>query len=1099
MANYFNPEEEEIIRNLSAFEASTPQYLAMQGQGLGAFGDILGFDTSRIDKFTQEQERKLGGFQSKHPGRLLESEEPLEWWKEKAALNSMNTIAPMLGFAVGNTMKAIPHPVAKVLGSAINWGTAAMTYNMNFADTLEEHQRAAGRELTGAEKAWASTVSMGVTYLDLIAPRRGATETSKLLTKAFGNGGVKATRDSLVQLVNTNRDKLLTQIGKGAKFSGQMIGTEMATEAAQKGIQIGTSKDPGKLGTSEGLQEMMEEALIAGPVAGGITAPAAVGVGRAQNRDLGTARRLADNYNKGLVAKESADSVDDVKGAIDIPMGKGYESGFKLLAKQGNELIHKGLGVDIADATSKLTSTIAFKGTHPFRTIRDNAKTGLVYHSANKILQMFQPTETGSNEQGVRDNFYALKEVKTGEYLKDVVDIMNKYGKKKAGIGFIGKSFNEELGAYMLSRLDPKRPKANLPKSINPETARNINKDIDLIRKKLNKVHKDLVDAGLNVQYVEDYLTNPISKDAVQANKDGFIKSLMLSSERAYNEAIKAGPTKIKKIEEAEATDIANGIIDGYDSTVRVDRDVAAEERSGQKRKNFEKSRSAAWKYLDEISFAKGFGSFREQNIEKVLTNHLQQAATRVASAKTFGKDASKLKEELFKLKKSGAITQKEVDRAYDLYDASHNVYKKDADRNALAASKVATTVGAITHLGLATISSITELAWIGERAGFGHMLMTLPKALKYAVEGAVRGGRGKYVAPGESAQLMATLGFNLDPRVNERLDQIFSTEQNKVLSIYFRTPLGGMLTQWTNFNRNWAAQAMLHNINHRANSILAGDISDIEQRRLDSELRENGLTREDFALITNAFRGEDGKVRVDITNDTILDKIVKKETREVAPANKKKKKKADVRELDVSIRDMLVPWMHKVVDDVVVHPKANNKPLWMSDPRMAIIAQLKTFPVVFGNTVVKRLLKKLNPKQCSPDYGAAIGVAGAIAMAYALVHIGETMKSSIRGTDFEAPGIRETLDRAGLTGSLGLVFGAGRFQQGAVTSLGGTAVGAVDTLFKDVITPVWTADDGGLEDVSVTENLVDWFGSSLDSSLGAAGIYFKPFTDEDS
>ena len=132
MENFFTPEEEEKIRRLSAMQASVPQWLAMQGEGASALGDIVGVESPALESWTEKQQRRLSGFQSKHPGRLLADPEPFEWWKEKAALNSMNTIAPMLGFAIGNTMKAIPHPIAKVLGSAINWGTMAMTYNMNF-------------------------------------------------------------------------------------------------------------------------------------------------------------------------------------------------------------------------------------------------------------------------------------------------------------------------------------------------------------------------------------------------------------------------------------------------------------------------------------------------------------------------------------------------------------------------------------------------------------------------------------------------------------------------------------------------------------------------------------------------------------------------------------------------------------------------------------------------------------------------------------------------------------------------------------------------------------------------------------------------------
>jgi hypothetical protein len=351
-------------------------------------------------------------------------------------------------------------------------------------------------------------------------------------------------------------------------------------------------------------------------------------------------------------------------------------------------------------------------------------------------------------------------------------------------------------------------------------------------------------------------------------------------------------------------------------------------------------------------------------------------------------------------------------------------------------------------------------------------MLRTLPKALAYTMQGIYRGVRGKYVEPGEGAQAMATLGFNLDPRVNERLDQIFSTDHNMVVSAYFRTPLGGFLTQWTNFNRNWAAQAMMTNINRRANHMIAGTLSDIEQRRLTDELRENGVSNDEFKYIANAFTNKEGKVIVDITNEGILDQTM--------PNNK-------------TVRDVLVPWLHKVVDDVVVHPKATNKPLWMSDPRFAIIAQLKTFPVVFGNTVVKRLLRKMNPKQCSPDFGAAVGAIGGIAMAYALVQIGEMMKDAIKGEDFESPGMRETLDRSGLTGAVGMLGGAGRFQDGATTSLIGVGAGFVDRAFKDVITPLYTGEDLAAK-LEAGMNLTDWLTESLDGSLGVAGKYFKPF-----
>ena len=1085
--NLSNIDEDERLRQLSAGQASLPMYGTMQAQGAGALGDIFGVDTAAIDLFGENQEAKLAQFQPKYPERLLESEKPFEWWKEKAALNSMNTIAPMLGFAIGSTMQAIPNPIAKLVGKGINWATYALTYNANFADTLQEHEDAVGRELTASEKAKAALVASGVTYLDMIAPIKGATATSRMITKTFGKGGLDATRKSLQKLVNTNRQGLRQQLGKGSVHLGKLIGTEMTTEATQKAIQIATSATPGRLGTAEGMQDILEEAVIAGPVVGGIGAPGAVGVAREHNRDIDTARRLAKGFNRQVLEGESPTSSTKAD-LIDIPE---LTTPIRKLAEQGNQLAKKVTGVDFKEAGKSAMKGIAFKPLSDLIKIRNEAKTGAEFHAANNAYQRFAPTGTASGETQVQDNFFSIKETKTGQYLKPIINVLNKYANKKFGVGYIGQDINPEISKYIIQALKGERITAKPPQKFIAEFNAKQEKsksnpkglsDIAQIKAQRDVVFKDLTDAGLDIGYIENYLTNPISAESVKNNREGFIKALMASSVRANKEnprvhVITREGVKAKDGRKARkgAEQIADEIINNVDPDILTAREEEAlneAEFKGQSRRGWEKSRAAAWKYLDEESAKAGL-NFREQNIERILTGYMQKAATRVASVSVFGENASKLREDLKVLRETTkedgtpVLSDEQRDKVYDVYDAAHNTYKRNTNKNWSAVSKMATTVGAITHLGLATISSFTELAWIGERAGFVNMLRTLPKALAYTLKGIHRGVSGKYREPGEGAQAMATLGFNLDPRVNERLDQIFSTDHNMVVNMYFRTFAGGFLTQWTNFNRNWAAQAMMTNINRRANGIIRGNLSDIERRRLVNELKENGVSNDEFQFITKAFTDEQGNVRVDITNEGILNTKM--------PNGK-------------TVRDVLVPWLHKVVDDVVVHPKAINKPLWMSDPRFAIIAQLKTFPIVFGNTVVKRLLRKLNPKQCSPDFGAAIGVVQGIAMAYALVHIGETMKAAIRQTDFEAPGMRETLDRSGLTGAVGLLGGAGRFQEGATTSMIGVGAGFVDRAWEEFISPLYTE-----QDLSAFPNLGAWLTESIDASLGAAGIGFKP------
>ena len=1132
MATYGFFEEDDIdyVKSLSAGQAATPMYLGMQGEGAAAIGDIFGVNTPGIDTFAQEQQDALRGFNPKYPERLMDTPSPVSWWGEKAALNSMNTIVPMMGFAIGSTLKLVPHPIAQILGSGVHMATYALTYNANLADTLQEHEeRAGGRELTGGEKAKAALVASGVTYLDMLVPKRGASAMSAAIGQTFGKGGLAATKKTLQKMVNTNRQALASQVKTGGKYLGGLVGTEMATEAGQKALQIGTSVDPGRLASSAGLQDILEEAVVAGPMVGGIGAPSAVGVAREQNRDIGTARRLAGNYNSGLAEQAGALSNKSIEGSkIKIPE---YQSTFSKLAEQGGKtfenrvgkpLMETRVGENVIDPIVKAAKAgykgVAEKPLSDIDRIVNNADTGFVFHTANKLRQMFVPAESGSNtlnENIGNSDFYTVRDAKAGYYLEPITEVIAQYTDRKLGFGDMLKSADPKVMQYIREGIQGKKPSIELLAGTKFADERNattgnlaINDNVVIIKRVLNeRIFKDLRQSGINIKEQLDYLTNPTSSEAVERNRDAFIRLVKKSDALA----VKEGRVK-KKLTNAQVVALADKIINKQpvDSKPLFRQQSKNKQKKPQRQPSFEKTRSERLKYLDKFAAEEGL-NFRETSLQKTLTGYGQEAATRVASVRAFGDKGSMLNKQLRDLDSVGAITPKEIERVYDVYDAVHNNYKRDFNPDLMKLSKVATTVGAVTHLGLATLSSLTELAWIGERAGFGNMLKTLPEAFRYSREDAKKLKTSDYVARGNNQRTMAILGFNLDPRVNERLDALFATDQNDMLSAWFRGPLGGYLTQWTNFNRNWAAQAMLSNINSRANGIVQGDLSDIEQKRLASELKENGISIENWQAMIDIYTDPNtGKVNVNLLDDSInpvtgktkLDTVLATKQMMIKPATKKKPaeflSKEDARE--ITVRDLLVPWLHKVVDDVVVHPKATNKPMWMSDPKWAIMAQLKTFPVVFGNTVVKRLLKKLNPKQCNPDFGAAVGAAGGIAMAYALVYVGEMLKDAIRGQDFEEPSFKEALDRAGLTAYVGAIAGAGRFQDDATTSLGGTTLGAINRAFDEMITPVWTGETVG-DKVQAVPNLIDWLGESLDGSLGPIGAGFKPFgnlIDED-
>ena len=1053
--------------SITAGQAAVPAYLTNQLTGAQAVGEVFGADTAPVEQQLQQQQQILSGYQPKLQS-LFDAKnvgEGVEWWKDQAMLNSMNQIVPMLGYVTAGILNTVPHPVAKVLGKIVFGTTFGTQYNANLGDTLSEHEERAGRPLTTDEKMLAGGVSGMVTALDYLTPGK----VSKDVVRSMGGlKNVTKTREKLIKEIRKNRISLSKSLAKGTKYAGGIASREFATESAQKALQIVTSQDPGYLTTTPGMQSVVQEGLAAGPTSAIISSPQAVLEGGAHNRAINRARQQAKEFNRERLEADAdifeKTGVDPKKfdelEITDIPERGGLSGA---IAKKSKEWGLDELGETFGDVG-------IFKAPMEIKRLRDRAKTGEDYSRLNTVLQSFLPTGTASGEQQKILNFDALKSTLHGELLTDVTQILNRYSDKKyAGLGapVLSAEANNQIRAAMENRDSI----ANIPGPVSVV-------DLETIANKMNEAGR-LLQESTKSGFVENYIQKPVSVESVKSNTEGFIQSLIESSKTAYYESTKKADEKTNFIYQPNddvgnrerATAIANDIIEGRDPNIVTSKFIKdqAKKKEGKGKESFEKSRSKEWENLDDL--------FREKDVGRVIEGYLSKAATRVASAKTFGaKNADKLQENINALAKSGAIDQEGINKVWDMYDAVHNVYRRDvskAERNLRKVSKVATQITAITHLGLATLSSLSELAWIGERAGFGNMLLTLPSALNYTRKGVKKGLGGKPMTESEGWQTLANLGLNLNPHVNDRLDQLFSTDKSSLLNAYFRSPFGAYLTQWTNFNRNWAAQAGMMSMNRRAKGLVNGTIDPMDERRLRNELKENGITLNEFKQLADLSKDEQGNININIIDDNYLSKELIKDDG-----------------TKTRVRDVLVPWVHKIVDDVVVHPKAHNKPLWMSDPSFAMIAQLKTFPIVFGNTVVKRLLRKLNPNNCSSDFGLALSVIGGMAAAYALAMIGDELKSAIRQQDPRDVGWIDAGNMTGLTGSAGLIIGGAKYGD-LTSSLLGPSYDAINTAATEVLNPFLEG-----EPVDAGVNLFEWFGGAVNSSLGAAGIYFKPLEE---
>ena len=159
-------------------------------------------------------------------------------------------------------------------------------------------------------------------------------------------------------------------------------------------------------------------------------------------------------------------------------------------------------------------------------------------------------------------------------------------------------------------------------------------------------------------------------------------------------------------------------------------------------------------------------------------------------------------------------------------------------------------------------------------------------------------------------------------------------------------------------------------------------------------ELRENGLSLDDFKQV-GALANND--IKKAILEDSFLDS-----------------KFTNSKGNEISVRDVIIPWMRKITTDVALEPTAGNRPLWMSRPDMMLLAQLKSFPILFGNTIARRLNAKMNPQFCSPDFVGKMAAVSSISAAIGMAALAMAVKDAIKGVE-EDRGAIEIISAVGI------------------------------------------------------------------------------------
>ena len=358
------------------------------------------------------------------------------------------------------------------------------------------------------------------------------------------------------------------------------------------------------------------------------------------------------------------------------------------------------------------------------------------------------------------------------------------------------------------------------------------------------------------------------------------------------------------------------------------------------------KSKSPSLENRRQLAFIpdEALAKFTINDPRIVLGEYIRSAAKRITYADQFGPREEKLKASIFnaaaELEEAGnPLTQEGLNRIYNLADAFLGLYKPITNPVFRKVNDMLTSYNYINLLPLSTLSTLQEPLIALELAGgeFSTFGKAVAKATKDGITNKIKGlfmwGKngnetmtrsefredleafGLSMDYAASARLAATFGGQTEPEpALDRIEQNIQT----MTDIFFKANL---LAPATKYFRSISYASGLEVLKSRARRLAEGEapVGSARWRQWVGEVRGMGVDPEQ--LVEWHRRGGD-------TKD---------------------------------------PWFHenaklgavRFTNNVVMHPNPANRPMWMNNPHFRLIAQLKGFQTVFGNTVMKRWFKK--------------------------------------------------------------------------------------------------------------------------------------------
>ena len=453
---------------------------------------------------------------------------------------------------------------------------------------------------------------------------------------------------------------------------------------------------------------------------------------------------------------------------------------------------------------------------------------------------------------------------------------------------------------------------------------------------------------------------------------------------------------------------------------------------------------------------AEDLAPFTNTNVIDVFQKYRDGVIRRVEYAKRFGKENELMNEMMSKIEAESAakglpMTETEKNRMLDIGKALQKQYKPIENNFLRKLNAVLISYGYVLTLPFATISSLSEPFLVLGRGGTGPKVIA--KALVSGVKGVVRSVFPRFPRD-EMDKAIADIGLGLEASVIERQAEAFGGGQdtNKFTEAFFRWNFLSQFTRWNRMLANASGRQMV--FSH------AGFLSDnMERKRLTNVNQLPNTGR--FKIYQEQLRelGVNPQDAVDfVRSDVYKQKTINPDTQELLY------KDTDFFQDQVRLAGV------RYVNEVVMNPRATTRPMWMSDPKLAIFAQLKGFQVAFSNTVIKRWYKEIFQQGFYNGVanGTKYAAVGSVMVVAAMLgnELRDTLKYGMKGnprtkdeTDWEQ--IKRAVERTGLLGPVQFLLDAARAEKygsGPVEALMGPIVtrlvsyleGIADVLTKD-------------------------------------------------